>query len=299
MFSLVQAIAAAEAGAFLISPFVGRILDWYKASTKKDYPSHEDPGVKSVHEIFNYYKKHGYKTIVMGASFRNKGEILELAGCDYLTISVSSLLCQRIRHVLRSTAELTCELSSQTFWKSCSPPRTLFPRSWIPPKRRPWTSRSGHTSTTRLPSASTSTSNRWRSRSFERAFRNLPPTRSRSRESSDKRSSPEQRSWARYLLATPTDRLGCFVETIYFCYGLTVPPKSVRAHLAFARLSSCFKGLRSAPYASACPPNTSHCEISRVPRRISLVYQHAARLLTLYPFSCPTRPRALPQKSII
>lgn len=91
MFSLVQAIAAAEAGAFLISPFVGRILDWYKASTKKDYPSHEDPGVKSVHEIFNYYKKHGYKTIVMGASFRNKGEILELAGCDYLTISPNLL----------------------------------------------------------------------------------------------------------------------------------------------------------------------------------------------------------------
>lgn len=89
MFSLPQAIAAAEAGAFLISPFVGRILDWYKASQKKDFPPHEDPGVKSVHTIFNYYKKHGYKTIVMGASFRNKGEILELAGCDYLTIAVS------------------------------------------------------------------------------------------------------------------------------------------------------------------------------------------------------------------
>ena len=88
MFSLVQAIAAAEAGAFLISPFVGRILDWYKANTKKEYAPHEDPGVQSVHEIFDYYKKHGYKTIVMGASFRNAGEILELAGCDYLTISV-------------------------------------------------------------------------------------------------------------------------------------------------------------------------------------------------------------------
>lgn len=92
MFSLVQAIAAAEAGAFLISPFVGRILDWYKASTKKDYSPSEDPGVKSVQEIFNYYKKHGYKTIVMGASFRNAGEITELAGCDYLTISVSNLI---------------------------------------------------------------------------------------------------------------------------------------------------------------------------------------------------------------
>ncbi|KAJ9666274.1 sedoheptulose-7-phosphate:D-glyceraldehyde-3- phosphate transaldolase [Coniosporium apollinis] len=91
MFSLPQAIAAAEAGAFLISPFVGRILDWYKAATKKDYAPHEDPGVKSVQNIFNYYKKYGYKTIVMGASFRNVGEILELAGCDYLTIAVSIL----------------------------------------------------------------------------------------------------------------------------------------------------------------------------------------------------------------
>ncbi len=88
MFSLPQAIAAAEAHAFLISPFVGRILDWYKASQKKDFSPQEDPGVKSVQSIFNYYKKHGYKTIVMGASFRNKGEILELAGCDYLTIAV-------------------------------------------------------------------------------------------------------------------------------------------------------------------------------------------------------------------
>jgi transaldolase len=88
MFSLVQAIAGAEAGAFLISPFVGRILDWYKASTKKDYAPSEDPGVQSVHDIFNYYKKYGYKTIVMGASFRNIGEITELAGCDYLTIAV-------------------------------------------------------------------------------------------------------------------------------------------------------------------------------------------------------------------
>jgi len=87
MFSQVQAIAAAEAGAFLISPFVGRILDWYKASTGKTYASHEDPGVKSVQNIFNYYKKFGYKTIVMGASFRNTGEITELSGCDYLTIS--------------------------------------------------------------------------------------------------------------------------------------------------------------------------------------------------------------------
>lgn len=88
MFSLVQAIAAAEAGAFLISPFVGRILDWYKAAHKKEYTKEEDPGVASVRSIFDYYKKFGYKTIVMGASFRNTGEITELAGCDYLTISV-------------------------------------------------------------------------------------------------------------------------------------------------------------------------------------------------------------------
>jgi transaldolase len=91
MFSTVQAIAAAEAGAYLISPFVGRILDWYKAAHKRDYTAQEDPGVKSVQAIFNYYKKYGYKTIVMGASFRNTGEITELAGCDYLTISPNLL----------------------------------------------------------------------------------------------------------------------------------------------------------------------------------------------------------------
>lgn len=91
MFSLVQAIAAAEAGAFLISPFVGRILDWFKAHTGKTYAKEEDPGVSSVKSIFNYYKKYGYNTIVMGASFRNTGEITELAGCDYLTISPSLL----------------------------------------------------------------------------------------------------------------------------------------------------------------------------------------------------------------
>ncbi|KAK0869253.1 Transaldolase [Friedmanniomyces endolithicus] len=91
MFSLPQAIAAAEAGAFLISPFVGRILDWYKANTKQEYSAETDPGVKSVQKIFNYYKKFGYKTIVMGASFRSLGEITELAGCDYLTIAPNLL----------------------------------------------------------------------------------------------------------------------------------------------------------------------------------------------------------------
>ncbi len=90
LFSFVQARACAEAGVFLISPFVGRILDWYKKSTGKlEYASNEDPGVISVIAIYDYYKSHQYKTIVMGASFRNKGEILALAGCDRLTISPS------------------------------------------------------------------------------------------------------------------------------------------------------------------------------------------------------------------
>ena len=88
MFSLVQAIACAEAHATLISPFVGRILDWYMAHDKvESYPPEKDPGVLSVTQIYNYYKKFGYKTQVMGASFRNLDEILELAGCDLLTIA--------------------------------------------------------------------------------------------------------------------------------------------------------------------------------------------------------------------
>lgn len=91
LFSLPQAIACAEGGIKLISPFVGRILDWYKKSTGKDYTPAEDPGVKSVTEIYNYYKHFDYKTEVMGASFRNKGEITELCGCDLLTISPSLL----------------------------------------------------------------------------------------------------------------------------------------------------------------------------------------------------------------
>lgn len=88
LFGFNQAAACADAGAFLISPFVGRILDWYKANTdKKDYTAEEDPGVISVRHIYNYYKQNGYKTVVMGASFRNLGEIEALAGCDRLTIS--------------------------------------------------------------------------------------------------------------------------------------------------------------------------------------------------------------------
>lgn len=91
LFSFAQAVACAEAKVKLISPFVGRILDWYKKSTGRDYVGAEDPGVISVTEIYTYYKKYGYATEVMGASFRNKGEILELAGCDLLTISPALL----------------------------------------------------------------------------------------------------------------------------------------------------------------------------------------------------------------
>ena len=87
LFGLHQAVAAADAGVTLVSPFVGRILDWYKKDTGKDYKGADDPGVQSVTKVYNYYKKFGYKTLVMGASFRNIGEIEELAGCDLLTIS--------------------------------------------------------------------------------------------------------------------------------------------------------------------------------------------------------------------
>jgi transaldolase len=87
LFGLHQAIACAEAGVTLISPFVGRILDWYKKDTGKDYKGADDPGVQSVTRIYNYLKHFGYKTVVMGASFRNTGEIIELAGSDLLTIS--------------------------------------------------------------------------------------------------------------------------------------------------------------------------------------------------------------------
>lgn len=108
LFSLTQAIACAEAGAKLISPFVGRILDWYKKSTGKDYAPAEDPGVQSVRAIYAYYKKFGYKTEVMGASFRNVGEILELAGCDLLTISP-----QLLSELKASTAPVERKLSPE------------------------------------------------------------------------------------------------------------------------------------------------------------------------------------------
>ena len=87
LFSLPQAVACADAGAQLISPFVGRILDWYKKSTGLDYQGADDPGVQSVKRIYSYYRKFGHATEVMGASFRNTSQILELAGCDLLTIS--------------------------------------------------------------------------------------------------------------------------------------------------------------------------------------------------------------------
>lgn len=92
LFSFAQAVACVQAGVTLISPFVGRIFDWYVKNTdKKVYEPHEDPGVQSVTRIYNYYKKFGYKTVVMGASFRNTGQITELAGCDNLTISPALL----------------------------------------------------------------------------------------------------------------------------------------------------------------------------------------------------------------
>lgn len=114
MFSMPQAIACAEAGATLISPFVGRILDWYKAHEKVEgYPSEKDPGVISVTQIYNYYKKFGYKTQVMGASFRNSGEILELAGSDLLTISPKLL-----EELQNSTGDVPRKLSKENAMKA-------------------------------------------------------------------------------------------------------------------------------------------------------------------------------------
>ena len=107
LFSLTQAVACAEAGVQLISPFVGRIYDWYKAAMKREYTGAEDPGVESVTKIFNYYKKFGYRTEVMGASFRNTSQIVELAGCDFLTIS-PDILAQ----LAESTVPLTRKLDA-------------------------------------------------------------------------------------------------------------------------------------------------------------------------------------------
>ncbi|MDR3752205.1 MAG: transaldolase [Terracidiphilus sp.] len=109
LFGLHQAIAVADAGATLMSPFVGRILDWYKKDTGKDYQGADDPGVHSVTRVYNYLKKFGYKTVVMGASFRNIGEITELAGCDLLTISP-----QLLGELESTQGELPRKLSPET-----------------------------------------------------------------------------------------------------------------------------------------------------------------------------------------
>ncbi|MEI8384144.1 MAG: transaldolase [Planctomycetota bacterium] len=109
LFSFAQAVACADAGVQLISPFVGRILDWYKVAMKRDFVGAEDPGVQSVTQIYNYYKKFGYRTEVMGASFRNIGEITELSGCDLLTISPALL-----GELAASTALLSRKLDATT-----------------------------------------------------------------------------------------------------------------------------------------------------------------------------------------
>ena len=106
LFAFAQAVACAEAGVQLISPFVGRIYDWFKKSTDEEYQGANDPGVQSVTEIYNYYKKFGYKTEVMGASFRNTGQITELTGCDLLTISPGLL-----EELQNTGGELECKLS--------------------------------------------------------------------------------------------------------------------------------------------------------------------------------------------
>lgn len=109
LFSLVQAVACAEAGVRLISPFVGRISDWYKSATGQSYAPGEDPGVLSVRTIYSYYKKFGYGVQIMGASFRSVGQILELAGCDFLTISPSLL-----EELFKSDVPFECKLTTET-----------------------------------------------------------------------------------------------------------------------------------------------------------------------------------------
>jgi transaldolase len=121
LFGFGQAVACAEAGVTLISPFVGRILDWYKKSTGKDYQGDEDPGVISVKKIFNYYKQHQYKTIVMGASFRNIGEIKSLAGIDFLTIAPPLL-----EQLKGSTEEVPKKLNSEAAKESDPIPKVSF-----------------------------------------------------------------------------------------------------------------------------------------------------------------------------
>ncbi|WP_165669428.1 transaldolase [Metapseudomonas otitidis] len=114
LFNFAQAVACAEAGVFLISPFVGRIYDWYKKTEGRDYVGAEDPGVQSVSRIYRYYKAHGYETVVMGASFRNLGQIEALAGCDRLTISPD---------LLQKLAEDDGELARQLRAEGTAEPR--------------------------------------------------------------------------------------------------------------------------------------------------------------------------------
>ncbi|HYT62192.1 MAG TPA: transaldolase [Haliangiales bacterium] len=119
LFSFAQAVACAEAGVQLVSPFVGRILDWHRKSAGRDsYPPAEDPGVLSVTRIYNYYKKYGYRTEVMGASFRNVGEILELAGCDLLTISPALL-----EEMQKTSGTLARKLGPETAAANCKEPK--------------------------------------------------------------------------------------------------------------------------------------------------------------------------------
>jgi transaldolase len=125
LFSFAQARACAEAGVYLISPFVGRILDWYKEDTGKDYTAETDPGVISVTEIYDYYKQHGFNTVVMGASFRNIGEIIELAGCDRLTIgpalleelaNTDILVTEKLKAVAASSTAPTALTETEFRW---------------------------------------------------------------------------------------------------------------------------------------------------------------------------------------
>jgi transaldolase len=128
LFSLTQAVACAEAGVTLISPFAGRITDFYKQKENRTtpYPPHEDPGVVSVSQIFNYYKKHGYKTVVMGASFRTKEQITELAGCDFLTVSP-----QLLEDLHNSNAQVTRKLDAEH-------PQTDLPKLHLDQKTFLW-----------------------------------------------------------------------------------------------------------------------------------------------------------------
>src|ERR1700719_1645020 len=125
LFSFPQAVACAEAGVRLISPFVGRIYDWYKANTGKDYKAADDPGVQSVTRIYSYYKKFGYQTEVMGASFRNTGQIVYLAGCDLLTISPNLL-----EDLSKSSEPLTRQLVPDTAKGSDAEKVTLDEKSF-------------------------------------------------------------------------------------------------------------------------------------------------------------------------